>query len=142
MQIVRSTLLALAGSLLFALHTSAVTVTEDFSSNPAIRGWHIFGNTNLFQWDAVNQNLRVTWDSSQPNSYFYLPLGTILARDDDFSFSFDLRLSDATTNDTTGPMQLALGFLNLADATDPGFQRGAGVSPNVAEFDYYPSGYF
>jgi len=135
--------LAAAGLLLVSVpRTNAVTITEDFSTNPAARGWRTFGVTNLFQWDATNQNLRVTWDSSQPNSYFYLPLGTILARDDDFAFAFDLLLSDAATNDTTGPMQLALGFLNLTDATASGFQRAAGVSPNVAEFDYYPLGYF
>ncbi|PYJ85541.1 MAG: hypothetical protein DME22_08750 [Verrucomicrobia bacterium] len=85
--------LALAGLwVLSAAH--ATTITEDFSNNPSENGWHIFGNTNLFQWDSVNQNLAVTWDSSQANSYFYHPLGTILARDDDFSITFDLRLND------------------------------------------------
>jgi hypothetical protein len=140
---VRLSVLALAGlSALVVSSSHATTLHEDFSSDPAARGWKTFGNTNLMQWDSTNQNLRVTWDSSQPNSYFYLPLGTVLAREDDFTFAFDLRLSDASTGDTTGPMQVAVGLLNLADATDPSFQRAAGVSPNVAEFDYYPLGYF
>jgi hypothetical protein len=84
----------------------------------------------------------VTWDSSQSNSLFYMPLGTVLAKSDDFSFSFDLTLTRASTGDSTGPLSLALGFLNLTNAIDPGFERGAGVSPNIAEFDYYPDGYF
>ncbi len=135
--------LALAGlSIVCAPRCVAATFQEDFSAAPSTRGWKIFGNTNLFEWDSTNQNLRVTWDSSQTNSYCYLPLGTILTRNDDFSFAFDLRLLDASTGDTTGPLQMALGLLNLADATGTNFARGAGVSPNVAEFDYFPAGYF
>ena len=67
--------------------------TENFSADPLQNGWQIFGDTNLFQWDSTNQNLDVTWDSSQTNSYFYNPLGTILAKSDDFSLSFDLQLN-------------------------------------------------
>jgi hypothetical protein len=135
--------LALASlSVVFVPQARSATFQEDFSSDPAAHGWKTFGNTNLFRWDSTNQNLQVTWDSAQPNSFCYFPLGTILARDDDFTFSFDLLLSDVGTGDTTGPMQLAAGFLNLADATDPGFIRGIGVSPNVVEFDHYPAGYF
>src|ERR1051326_4452154 len=73
---------------------TAATFQEDFSNDPVTHGWQVFGNTNLFPWDATNQNLRVTWDSSQPNSYFHHPLGTILGRDDDFSLGFDVRFSD------------------------------------------------
>ena len=43
----------------------------------------------------------------------------------------------------TGPLQIGFGFLNFADATSTNFMRGAwGGAPNVAEFDYYPSGYY
>ncbi|MGI8966846.1 MAG: hypothetical protein ACR2H1_12275, partial [Limisphaerales bacterium] len=72
----------------------AATFQEDFSENPADRGWKIFGDTNLFQWNAITQNLAVTWDSSRTNSYFYYLLNTILNRNDDFSFAFDLRLTE------------------------------------------------
>jgi len=78
--------------VLFAAH--AATITENFANNPLQNGWQVFGNTNLFQWNSANQNLAVTWDSTQTNSYFYHPLGTILARDDDFNVAFDLRLND------------------------------------------------
>ena len=143
MFIIRSFVPAVAGWLVASYACfGAVTVTEDFSSDPAAHGWKTFGNTNLFQWDKTNQNLRVTWDSTQSNSYFFLPVGTVLARDDDFSVSFDLNLTDASTGDTPAPMQLAVGFLNQGDATGPSFSRPFGVSPNVAEFDYYPFGYF
>jgi hypothetical protein len=132
--------------LLCAAGCGAVTITENFSSDPLGRGWTVFGNTNLFQWDATNQNLRVTWDSSQPNSYFYHSLGTMLDRQDDFSIEFDLNLSDiagGTEPGTTGPMQIGLGFLNFQAAINSSFMRGGwGSAPNVVEFDYYPWGYF
>ncbi len=112
------------------------TTSEDFSSDPAQNGWTVFGDTNLFQWDSVNHHLAVTWDSAQPNSYFYHSLGTVLAIDDEFSVEFDLSVSNATAEGFGS--QLAIGFLNLADATDPGFLRTLGNSPNVAEFDYFP----
>jgi len=133
--------LALAGLwVLSAAH--ATTITEDFSDNPSENGWHIFGNTNLFQWDSVNQNLAVTWDSSQANSYFYHPLGTILARDDDFSITFTLRLNDFIAGiDPRMPstFPLSVGFLNLAKASQPGFLRGTGYSAqDLAEFSFFP----
>ena len=117
--------------------STAVTITEDFSSDPSQNGWKIFGDTNLFQWDSTNKNLAVTWDSSQGNSYFYHPLGTILARDDDFSIAFDLQLNDAAVSGFG--MEISAGFLNLANATSPDFDRANGVNPNLAEFDYFPT---
>lgn len=114
----------------------ANTITEDFSTNPLQNGWSIFGDTNLFQWDSTNQDLAVTWDSSQTNSYFYRSLGTILAIDSDFSLEFDINLSSVTT--ANGGSQLAVGFLNLADATSTNFLRTLGTCTNVAEFDYFP----
>jgi hypothetical protein len=121
---------------------SAATITEDFNTDPADRGWLIFGDTNLFKWNAANQNLNVTWDSSLTNSYFYLPLGTILNRQDDFSFALDLKLTDIAAGvDPSKPstFQLSFGFLNLVDATRTNFFRGNGArSPNLVEFDFFP----
>lgn len=123
----------------------AAVFTEDFSANPLKNGWNIFGDTNLFQWDATNQNLAVTWDSSQTNSYFYRPLGTILARSDDFGISFDLQLADIAIGVNpakTNTFELAVGFINFNSTTNASLQRGTGVSPNGArntfEFDYFP----
>src|SRR5260370_35494045 len=102
--------------VVFAMRSGATTINEDFSSNPLQNGWHIFGGTNLFQWDSTNKNLRVTWDSSQRNSYFSHPLGTILARDANFSITFDLRLDDiAPTSYAHKPytFPLATRFRNL-----------------------------
>ncbi|HEX3857119.1 MAG TPA: hypothetical protein VHY30_07485 [Verrucomicrobiae bacterium] len=129
----------------------AATIAENFSADPALDGWQIFGNTNQFQWDSTNQNLDVTWDSTQPNSYFYHPLGTMLTRNDDFSIAFDLRLNDIASGNEpgkTGPLQLGFGFLNfnplnLMNATNANFMRGSfGNAPDVAEFDYYPHGFY
>lgn len=128
--------LAFAGLfILSAAH--ATTITETFTNNPSQDGWQIFGDTNLFQWDSTNQNFDVTWDSSQSNSYFYHPLGTILATDDNFSVGFDLRLSDASA---TGSFELAIGLLSLSDATSTNFSRPIGSTPNLFEFDYFPDG--
>lgn len=109
---------------------------EDFYANPLANGWKVFGNTNLFAWNSTNQNIEVTWDSSQTNSYLYHPLGTILARDDAFSLAFDLQIKDIPVQNG---FQLAVGLLNLASATNADFYRGSGYqSPNLAEFDYFP----
>ncbi len=137
--------LALAG--LCAVSASrAATLVEDFSTNPQAGSWQEFGDTNLFSWNSTNGTLEVTWDSTQPNSYFYHPLGLQLTRYDDFSVEFDLRLSDIASGvepGKTGPLQISLGLLNLAEATSTNFMRGAfGAAPDVAEFDYYTDGFY
>ena len=133
-------------SLFIVQLVCATTITEDFSSDPLQHGWQIFGNPNLFRWNPTNQNLEVTWDSTQPNSYFHQPLGTTITRHDDFSIAFDLRLQDIASGvepGKTGPLQLGFGFLNFAGATSTNFMRGAyGSAPNVAGFDYYTDGYY
>jgi len=132
--------------LLAGCSTRSAVFTEDFSSDPAARGWLIFGDTNLSHWNGSNGNLEVTWDSSRPNSYFARPLNTILTRADDFSFAFDLRLRDIAVGTNPGKpftFQLALGFINLAEASATNFLRGTGTdSPDLAEFDYFPDSGF
>lgn len=127
----------------------AATLGETFATDPLARGWRTFGDASLFRWNAASQNLDVTWDSSRTNSYFYLPLGNILTRFDDFSLSFDLRLGDiaiGTSPDKPFNFQIALGFLRLANATATNFFRGAGMSAsgprNLVEFDYFPDSGF
>lgn len=135
--------LAVAGAFLLSVASvPALTITENFATDPAAAGWQVFGDTNLFQWDSTNHDLAVTWDSTQPNSYFYLPLGRTVTKNDDFSISFDLTLYQASVGDTTGPLSLNLGFFNQAEATDPSFNAGYGFTPDVAAFAYYPYGFF
>jgi hypothetical protein len=137
--------------LLFFLAAASVaratTITENFATDPAADGWQIFGDASLFQWDSTNQILDVTWDSSQPNSYFYHPLGTILGHDDDFSISFDLQINDIAAGVNTNKpdaLQVAVGFLNFAQATNgivrasPQFPVGPPDPQNMVEFDYFP----
>src|SRR6266567_4657432 len=143
MQVIRLLALILTGaSATFTLSARAGTLQEDFSTDPAARDWRVFGDTNLFSWDAANQQLQVTWDSSQPNSYFYHPLGTTLSRNDDFSLAFDLRLADITPGVNTnksGGFELAVGLLNFSEATLTNFLRGTGTdSPDLVEFDFFP----
>lgn len=133
-----TTVLVLASGVFQA---TATNINEDFSSDPLQKGWHIFGDTNLFQWDATHQNLRVTWDSSQANSYFYHPLGTTLTRQDDFSVAFDLQVADIgpgpDTNKSTS-FQIAVGFIDLNVASGTNFLRGTGAdSPDLVEMDYF-----
>jgi hypothetical protein len=132
--------LAIAGLLLFlSPRAGADTLREDFSSDPLSQGWRLYGNTNLFLWNSTHGSLDVTWDSSQPNSYCYRPLATILAIDDDFSLAFDLQLNDAQA---TGFFELAVGLMHVADATNADFSRATANAPNLFEFDYYPDGGF
>jgi hypothetical protein len=121
---------------------SGATFTEDFAADPLAGGWRVFGDASLFGWNATNQHLEVTWDSSRSNSYFRRPLGTVLSRSDDFSLSFDLTLRDVAGGvDPEKPFafQLAVGFHRAADADRADFIRGTGTdSPNLVEFDYFP----
>lgn len=131
----------------FSLSSGAATFQEDFSSEPANRGWRVSGQTNLFNWNAAGGDLEVKWDSSQTNSYYYHPLGTVLGKADDFGLEFDLRLIDIATGTKSGPFEIAVGFLNLQEATAPSFRRGSGVDPihgprDLVELDYFPAGYY
>ena len=141
---VRLSVLALAG-LSVVCASRAEILTEDFSADPLQNGWKVFGNPNLFQWDATNHQLAVTWDSTQPNSYFYHPLDGRLTRYDDFAFEFDLRLSDIASNvqpGKTGPMQVGIGFQNYSVATNASYLRGYLMVSDIAEFCYYPQGFY
>jgi len=129
-------LLAIAG--LFVITTvHATLVRETFATDPALDGWQVFGDTNLFQWDATNQVLDVTWDSSRTNSYFYHPLGQTYTKNDGFYLRFDLQLNDL--EGTGFGMELAIGLSHYSDVTGPYFSRADFYSPNVCEFDWFPA---
>lgn len=131
-----SVLLALAGWLtLSAAH--AATLVEKFATDPSLAGWQAYGDTNLFQWNSTNQVLDVTWDSTQPNSYYYHPLGATFTETDSFCILFDLQLNDAVAFNSGS--ELAIGLLNFSDATNVDFSRADGTAINVAEFDYFPA---
>jgi len=129
-------LLAIAGLFVVsAVH--ATVIREKFATDPALAGWQVFGDTNLFQWDSTNQVLDVTWDSTQANSYYYLPLGQTYTVADSFYVQFDLQLTDAVSFNAGS--ELTVGLLNLSDATNPGFSRANATATNVCEFDYFPA---
>ena len=119
--------LALAGVCLMSSAAGA-TLTEDFSSNPFLHGWKVAGDTNLFRWNAADQSLSVTWDSAQGNTYFYHPLGTVLARDSDFALAFDLRLDQIgagpdTNKATSFPISASSTALSPAGVISPVARR-------------------
>jgi hypothetical protein len=141
----RLSVLALASLCGVMATARAATISEDFSSDPLQNGWQVFGNTNLFVWDATNHQLAVTWDSRQPNSYFYHPLVGHITRYDDFTIEFDLRLTDIASGvepGKTGPMQIGIGFQNYSVATNANYLRGYLMVSNIAEFCYYPYGFY
>jgi len=130
--------LILLFGLLAGLSARAVTFTENFTNDPAQNGWQVFGDTNLFQWDSANDVMDVTWDSTQPNSYFYHPLGTTLTIADSFTICFDIQLNDLQCQPNPGIANLGVGLFNYNDATNSGFSRPDGFTPDLFEFDYYP----
>lgn len=131
-----------AASLPSNTETDIAEIREDFSTPPASHGWETFGSSELFHWNDQHQNLEMTWDSSYPNSYLRLPLGTVLTRHDSFSLELDLQLSDieaGVSDAKPGPFQIAFGFHSKADADRPQFVRGTGDrSPNLVEFNFFP----
>lgn len=136
---------ALAVASLFALSVTsafAMTMTENFASDPSLDGWQTFGNPDLFQWDSVNQDLDVTWNSTNVNSYFYHPLGVTLTSASNFMFAVDFELQDiafGTTPNKPQPFQVAFGLLNFDEATGDSFIIGTGDNaPDVFELDYFP----
>jgi hypothetical protein len=108
--------------------------------------WQVFGHPDQFRWQADDHQLAVTWDSSRPNAYFWHALGTILTREDSFSFGFDLQLREVAVGVTPGrpfTFEVAVGLIRRDDAFSPSFQRGTGsASPNLVEFDYFPDSGF
>lgn len=133
----------MAGSLVFgAGRSNATVINENFTNNPALAGWQVFGDTNLFQWDSTNRLLDVTWDSSQTNSFFYHSLGGVYSKTNDFMVSFDFRLNDiaiGTTANKPLTFELAFGLINTGEATGGNFYRGTGYFPDIVEFDYFPN---
>ena len=135
-------LAALAGFLSVSINpTRATTIIENFSSDPTPFAWGVYGNPSLFAWNATNHNLEVTWDSSQSNSYFTRAIGANLTKAVDFMLGFDVRLNDIGPGaDVNKPFtfQIAIGLINLAQATNTGFIRASGFdAPNLVEFDYF-----
>lgn len=121
-------------------------ITETFDTAPLGRGWSVHGDSTLFQWNLTNQNMEITWDSRRPNSYFYLPLNTLLTKTDDFLFRLDLRMDLITPGISSNrpfTFQMAFGLINLLQATHTNFFRGSGIHPvygpkDLIEFNYFP----
>jgi hypothetical protein len=136
----------IAATFLAAPVSFASSVSQNFVGDPLQNGWQEFGNTNLFHWNQINQNLEVTWDSRETNSFFYVPLGTTLTRNDNFAIEFDLLLNDMISgieSNKTGGLEIGFGFFNFATATNSSFMRGSfGGAPGLVEFDYFPKGYY
>jgi hypothetical protein len=135
------------------LPTDAMTskvITESFENDPSQQGWNIAGDTSLFQWEAETQRLSTQWDSSKRNSYFYQSIGQVLDTQLDFSIAFDLEFESiaiGTTPDKPFTFPIAIGLIDLAQATREDYFRGSGIHPvngprGVAEWNYLPDSGF
>jgi hypothetical protein len=133
----RFRLFVLSVLLLVAATGQAALVYEKFATNPTLDGWRSFGVTNLFQWDAANHVLDVTWDSTQSNSYYYHPLDRTYTKADSFCVQFDLNLADDVA---VGYFELAIGLGNFSQLTSTNFSRANAASPDLFELDYFPGG--
>jgi hypothetical protein len=125
-----------------AREPESMLIGNDFATDPGPGVWHRHGDASLFRWNDQDKRLEVTWDSSRPNSFFYTALPSGLGKNDDFQMAFDLELTEIQGGvNPANPFafELAIGFFNMAQATNPGFSRGTGKnSPNLVEFDYFP----
>jgi hypothetical protein len=137
------TIRLLSASLAIAsIPLHAGTLATHFAEDPFTHGWESYGNTNLFHWDSTNEVVRVTWDSSQPNSYFAHPLPQALSRTNDFLLAFTLQLDDLTVGPDPGKpfsFQIAIGLMNQTQLTNTALARGSGYAPDLVEFDYFPN---
>lgn len=115
---------------------------EDFTANPLQQGWSVEGDASLFSWSMEDENLMATWDSSQPNTFFYRKLETPVHHTDTFSLGFTIHVDSITGGvnpEKSGSLQLALGLIQTTRAFTPGFIRGTGTdSPELFEFNYFP----
>jgi hypothetical protein len=133
--------------LAVALPSGAAVITEPFSNDPTTQGWQIFGDPSLFHWNATDQNLEVTWDSTRTNSLFCRPLNTVLSKVDSFSVAFELRLRDIAIGVNSNKLYtfpIAIGLCRFHDITNKNFFRGAGVNGtygplNLVELNYFPA---
>ena len=127
-----------------------IEIVENFNNAPEKRGWKSSGDPSLFQWDAEAKRLLTQWDSSKPNSYFYKPIGQVIDTQLDFSIAFDLELDSieiGTTTDKPFTFPIAIGLIDLKQATRDDYFRGTGIHPvtgprGVAEWNYLPDSGF
>lgn len=122
---------------------AGATFTEDFSSEPT--RWQVW-NPGAFEWKVDAQNLAVTWDSRQTNSFFFYKLPMTLTRADAFAVEFALRLDDLQIGidpSKKSAFEICVGFLNVAEAQRTNNYRGSGVNSatgprSIGEFSYFP----
>jgi len=113
-----------------------------FTEDPFAAGWRVLGVTNLFVWKASEGVMEIRWDSSQPNSAFYLPLDWTLDRRERFAIEWEMTVAEVHAGVRPGKpfaFELAVGFFRKEDVVAEGFRRGTGVDArNLVEWDFFP----
>jgi len=101
------------------LFSQLVSFTEDFSTDPALRGWSYSGinpgksphTPPLFVWNSTENRLDVTYNSNLANSMFFKPLDVAVDECSIFKFSFKLFLTNIQA-ETDGFCQFTFGLRN------------------------------
>ncbi len=104
---------------------------EDFASDPLVDGrWQVHGEPSLFEWNSAMERLEVTWDSSHPNSFLYLPLDQTLNKEHSFTLRFTLELDQLEIGvdpEKKFTFPMALGLMHMEEGLRADYYRGSGM---------------
>ncbi len=114
--------------------------TENFNSNPTIRGWSYSGVTPpLISWSSTADNLQCTWDSSTSLSRYGRGVNFDFTLDQNHSFNlqFDVTFSYFSVfsafDYTNYP--ITIGLYNSASTGNS--KTNAPYAPDIIEWEYY-----
>lgn len=121
---------------------SAVSITEDFSTDPA-NSWSFgIGDNSRTQIVWTGSALNVHYDSSQPTVRFQRPLGVTVADTDDFKLTARFRIDFLHAPDDQF-MQIAFGLVNTSltggDRTGSLANFYSDDTFHSIEFSYFPN---
>jgi hypothetical protein len=136
-------LVAFAAAMLAALPSlAAVSLTEDFSSDPFARWSYGIGTNDHHQFTWTNSSLKVHLDSSLPTVRFQRPLGVTLTATNDFLLKAHFSFTVISAPDDTAA-QIAFGLVNRSltggDRSGTPENFGSDNTFHTIEFNYFPS---
>ena len=88
---------ALSTIFLSMTYAYAVTVSNDFSSDPILQdGWSYEGPSSLYSYNSTAQNVNFTWDANTNYGIFYKSLGSSFNEDANYYVSVDFTIASMT----------------------------------------------
>ena len=138
----RRYLIALLGFAFALARSNALTLTEDFSTNPTGTWSFGIGDNSRTQIVWTGSALNVHYDSSRPTVRFQRPLGRTVTDTDDFKLTARFRFNSIHAPDDQF-MQIAFGLVNsLLTGGDRTGSFADFYSDNTfhsVEFSYFPN---